>query len=80
VTALALVMALGANMGLFGLTRHDDGPGQFKLVDNTQQSPSPSVRTEIVDAPVPAPASAARSRGEPSHPEFEPRESDGEDD
>jgi hypothetical protein len=55
VTALALVVALGANMGLFGLTRHDDGPGNFKLIDNTQQA-KPSVRTEIVDVPVPAPA------------------------
>ena len=53
VTALALVVALGANVGLFGLTRHDDGPGRFKLVGSTQ-SRGPNVRTEIVDVPVPA--------------------------
>lgn len=57
VTALALVVALGANMGLFGLTRSNDGPGNFKLVDNTQQA-KPTVRTEVVDVPVPAPAPA----------------------
>ena len=53
VTALAAVMALGANMGLFGLARSDAGPGQFKLVDNTEQT-KPAVHTEIVDVPVPA--------------------------
>jgi len=53
VTALALVVALGANVGLFGLTRHDDGPGRFNLVSSTQ-SRGPNVRTEIVDVPVPA--------------------------
>ncbi len=75
VTALALVVALGANMGLFGLTRHDDGPGNFKLIDNTQQA-KPSVRTEIVDVPVPAPdpapapapAPAAGTRSQSGYP------------
>jgi hypothetical protein len=66
ITAVAVVVALGANMGLFGLTRHDDGPGQFKLVDNTAQS-RPVVRTEVVDVPVPVPsepstASSPRSK------------------
>lgn len=64
ITAVAAVVALGANMGLFGLTRHDDGPGQFKLVDNTAQS-RPVVRTEVVDVPVPvpsAPSGASSSR------------------
>ncbi len=66
VTALAAVMALGANMGLFGLTRSDAGPGQFKLVDKTEQT-KPAVHTEIVDVPVPAadpaPAPAAGGSG-----------------
>jgi hypothetical protein len=55
VTALAAVVALGANMGLFGLAR-EGGPGHFKLVDNTQQQAD--VRTEVVDVPVPAPEPA----------------------
>jgi len=70
VTALAAVMALGANMGLFGLARSDAGPGQFKLVDNTEQT-KPAVHTEVVDVPVPvadpAPAPAAARSG-PSRP------------
>ena len=51
--ALAAVVALGANVGLFGLTGNNDGPGQFKLVDNARQV-SPSVHTEVVDVPGPA--------------------------
>ena len=52
-TALAAVVALGANVGIFGLTGADDGPGQFKLVGSTRQSSAPRVRTEVVDVPVP---------------------------
>lgn len=63
VTALAAVVALGANVGLFGLTGPNDGPGRFKLVDSAQQSPAPVVRTEIVDVPVPiSPPAGASSR------------------
>ena len=65
VTAIVVVGALGANVGLFGLTRHDDGPGQFALVGSTDQSPTPDVSTEGVDAPAPgvppAPSSEAGS-------------------
>lgn len=53
VTAIVVVVALGANVGLFGLTRHDDGPGRFKLVGSTHQGPEADVRTGGVDAPAP---------------------------
>ena len=52
-TALAAVVALGANVGIFGLTGTDDGPGQFKLVGSSRQGSAPGVRTEVVDVPVP---------------------------
>ena len=52
-TALAAVVALGANVGIFGLTGTDDGPGQFKLVGSSRQGTAPGVRTEVVDVPVP---------------------------
>ena len=46
-TATAAVIALGANLGLFGLTGDQSGPGSFKLVD--QATPV----TQVVDIPVP---------------------------
>ena len=80
VTAIVVVVALGANVGLFGLTRHDDGPGQFKLVGSTHETSASDVRTGGVDAPAPdapapgvptagssvAPAPAAPSVGSPN--------------
>lgn len=48
VTATAAVIALGANLGLFGLTGDQSGPGTFKLVD---QVGTPA--TQVVDIPVP---------------------------
>jgi hypothetical protein len=47
-TATAAVIALGANLGLFGLTADQSGPGTFKLVD---QASTPA--TQVVDIPVP---------------------------
>ena len=61
VTAIVVVVALGANVGLFGLTRHDDGPGQFKIVGSTHQGPEADVRTGGVDAPAPGVAPAGSS-------------------
>ncbi len=53
--ALAATVALGANVGLFGLTNSDNGPGSFQLVDS--KTSEPIVRTEIVDVPVTTPGS-----------------------
>ena len=64
VTAIVVVVALGANVGLFGLTRHDDGPGQFKLVGSTHETSASDVRTGGVDAPAPdAPAPGVPTAG-----------------
>lgn len=35
-TALMGVMAVGANIGLFGLTSRTDGPGEFQIVDASE--------------------------------------------
>ena len=53
VTALAATIALGANLGLFGLTNDQSGPGDFAPV-------SSATRTEVVDVPVPVTASTPR--------------------
>jgi hypothetical protein len=48
-TALAATIALGANLGLFGLTTASGGPGTLEPV-----SPKvPTTRTEVIDVPVP---------------------------
>lgn len=47
--ALAATIALGANLGLFGLTSSGAGPGTFEPVDATKPPP----RTEVIDVPVP---------------------------
>ncbi|MCJ7672931.1 MAG: hypothetical protein MUP67_12930 [Acidimicrobiia bacterium] len=77
VTALALVVALGANVGLFGLTRHDDGPGRFKLVGNTSASPS-----AVAPAGTSAPSATSSSGGQPTSDDHEAErpESGDEDD
>ena len=59
--ALAATIALGANVGLFGLTTHDNGPGSFKLVDS--KTTKPIVRTEIVDVPITTPGPAGSTGG-----------------
>ena len=64
--ALAATIALGANVGLFGLTNGDHGPGTFKLVDATTSKPA--VRTEIVDVPVSAPSGSDGSTEDSSDP------------
>jgi hypothetical protein len=68
VTALVAVVALGANVGLFGLTGPTDGPGQFKLVGSTQQSSTPQVGTDVVGGPVPVavPGSTETRHSEPA--------------
>ena len=65
-TALAAVVALGANVGIFGLTGTDDGPGQFKLVGSSRQGTAPGVRTEVVDVPVPVALPAGPPAGSSS--------------
>ena len=65
-TALAAVVALGANVGIFGLTGTDDGPGQFKLVGSSRQGSAPGVRTEVVDVPVPVALPAGPPAGSSS--------------
>jgi hypothetical protein len=47
-TALAATIALGANLGLFGLASAENGPGNLSVVDKTK-----AVRTEVIDIPVP---------------------------
>jgi hypothetical protein len=48
-TALAATIALGANLGLFGLATASGGPGTVEPV-----SPKvPTTRTEVIDVPVP---------------------------
>ena len=59
--ALAATIALGANVGLFGLTTHDNGPGSFKLID--AKSSQPVVRTEVIDIPVPTDGSGGSTGG-----------------
>ena len=59
--ALAATIALGANVGLFGLTSDGKSPGSFELVDS--KSSEPIVRTEIVDVPVTAPGSGGSTSG-----------------
>ena len=69
-TALPATIALGANVGLFGLSQHDSGPGNFKVVD-AGQTPNPLARVEIVDVPVPSNGDAgtagARTEDHGSH-------------
>ena len=62
--ALTATIALGANVGLFGLTSRDSGPGTFQLVDS--KTPKPDVRTEIVDVPVTTPDSGGSATNGPS--------------
>ena len=38
-TALVGVLALGANIGLFGLTSRTDGPGEFQIVEASEVVP-----------------------------------------
>lgn len=64
--ALAATIALGANVGLFGLTTQDNGPGSFQLVDS--KSTKPVVRTEIVDIPVTTPDPAGQTTTRPTTP------------
>jgi hypothetical protein len=56
-TALAATVALGTNMGLFGLTNDPVGPGSFGPVGEAKATPTAPVvateRTEVVDVPVP---------------------------
>lgn len=61
--ALAATLALGANVGLFGLTSSDNGPGSFELVDS--KTSEPIVRTEIVDVPITTQGSGG-STGDPT--------------
>ena len=69
--ALAATIALGANVGLFGLTATDNGPGSFQLVDS--KTNKPVVRTEIVDIPVPTPDSGGSTSGSTSDSTSNPR-------
>lgn len=59
-TVLTAAIALGANLGLFGLANAQEGPGHLKLVDTPK---SRLAHTEVVDVPVPvaAPSSGAGS-------------------
>jgi hypothetical protein len=61
VTGLAAALALGANLGLFGLATARTGPGDFAPVGAAS-----STRTEVVEVPVPGEAvpSAADVSGE----------------
>jgi hypothetical protein len=63
---IAAVIALGANLGLFGLTGHESGPGHFKLVDS---KPTPQI-TQVVDGSDVPPSSATASvpRGDHERP------------
>jgi len=65
-TATAAVIALGANLGLFGLTGDQSGPGSFKLVD--QATPV----TQVVDIPVPVTA-ASGTGSSPSGKSYAPQ-------
>jgi hypothetical protein len=56
-TALAATIALGANMGLFGLAGASDGPGDLSVVEKGAKP----VRTEVIDIPVPVSAGGAPS-------------------
>jgi hypothetical protein len=49
-TALAATIALGANLGLFGLATSEAGPGTLEPVSSTTK---PAPRTEVIDIPVP---------------------------
>ncbi len=68
-TAAAAVVALGANLGIFGLSR-ESGPGQFPLVDRsavlapTTAVPGPAPTTAPTSPPAPGPA--ASGSGTPS--------------
>ena len=68
--ALAATIALGANVGLFGLTSDGKSPGSFELVDS--KSSEPIVRTEIVDVPVTAPGSGGSTSGPNGTPSVSP--------
>jgi len=61
-TVMTAAIALGANMGLFGLASADEGPGHLRLVDTPS---SKLAHTEVVDVPVPVsvPASGTPASG-----------------
>ena len=49
-TVMTAAIALGANMGLFGLASAEEGPGNLRLVDTPEAQLS---HTEVIDVPVP---------------------------
>ena len=61
-TAFAGALALGANLGLFGLARGEEGPGHLGVIDRSTKPVKPVVRTEVIDVPVPAPGPAPAPR------------------
>ena len=74
VTALAATIALGANLGLFGLTDNSSGPGNFAPVGAHHASVT---RTEVVDVPAltgDSPTSGASATGDAHAPHDESRE------
>jgi len=60
IAALAAVIAIGANLGLFGLTRQASGAGRLTPVATTPVQPASAV-TVYVDAPPASPTTATTS-------------------
>lgn len=56
-------VAFGANVGLFGLTSHADGPGDLKVVDE-----APEEVVEVVDVPVTVPPTPMTAAPQSSNP------------
>jgi len=61
--AAAAVIGFGTNVGLFGLTGANTGPGGFPLVGEAKASatPAPIADVQVVDLPVATPAPASGS-------------------
>ena len=69
--AAAAVIGFGTNVGLFGLTGANTGPGGFPLVAEAKASatPNPIADVQVVDLPVATPAPASGStRTSPAQP------------
>ena len=69
--AAAAVIGFGTNVGLFGLTGANTGPGGFPLVGEAKASatPAPIADVQVVDLPVATPAPASGStRTSPAQP------------
>lgn len=63
--AIAAAVAVGANFGLFGLTRDGAGPGRFNVVDAARTSSTTSGPPASTVVPVPGGRPVAHDGGVP---------------